>query len=272
MIIAEISGGEYCFPRMSTRTSPFGPATTLYGTIVSSSLTSASFRPMNRLIENTVFSGFMTACRFATVPTRRSLESVNATTEGVVRPPSAFSSTVASPPSSTATHELVVPRSIPIVFATYVLLLLDCTRNLSVRLAGVSEDPSAPVRFAPHDVFNARGWRGGRRRGDTDRGRAARSPRRAILHRCEGKSHELGRQPAPWPLDASREIGPYGLMYAALSATNWATALACAPWRMPFGIRPPMPLCTAFRTRDCFAFTVWAVFGPVARSWSRFGP
>ena len=28
-IIAEISGGEYCLPRTSTRTSPFGPATTL---------------------------------------------------------------------------------------------------------------------------------------------------------------------------------------------------------------------------------------------------
>ena len=117
-IIAEISGGEYCFPRTSTRTSPFGPGTTLYGTIVSSSLTSASLRPMNRLIENTVFSGFITAWRFATVPTSRSSESVNATTEGVVRPPSAFSSTVASPPSRTATHEFVVPRSMPIVFAT----------------------------------------------------------------------------------------------------------------------------------------------------------
>ena len=28
-IIAEISGGEYCLPRTSTRTSPLGPATTL---------------------------------------------------------------------------------------------------------------------------------------------------------------------------------------------------------------------------------------------------
>src|SRR5262249_42673637 len=40
---------------------------------------------------------------------------------GVVRPPSAFSRTVGSPPSITATHELVVPRSIPIVFATFQL-------------------------------------------------------------------------------------------------------------------------------------------------------
>ena len=116
-IIAEISGGEYCSPCAFTRTSPLGPATTSYGTIVSSSLTSASLRPMNRLIEKIVFSGFITAWRLATVPTRRSPESVNATTEGVVRPPSAFSMISGSEPSSTAIAELVVPRSIPIVFA-----------------------------------------------------------------------------------------------------------------------------------------------------------
>src|ERR1700752_4660658 len=70
---------------------------------------------MKRLIEKTVFCGLVTAWRLATVPTRRSPEAVNATTDGVVRPPSAFSTTVGSPPSSTAMHELVVPRSIPMV-------------------------------------------------------------------------------------------------------------------------------------------------------------
>ena len=88
----------------------------MYGTIDSSSRTSASLRPMKRLIEKTVFCGLVTAWRLATVPTRRSPDCVNATTDGVVRPPSAFSTTVGSPPSSTAMHELVVPRSIPIVF------------------------------------------------------------------------------------------------------------------------------------------------------------
>jgi hypothetical protein len=39
--------------------------------------------------------------------------SVNATTDGVVRCPSAFSMTRAALPSITATHELVVPRSMP---------------------------------------------------------------------------------------------------------------------------------------------------------------
>src|SRR5215211_3087648 len=114
-IIALTSGGEYSLPPALTRASPFGPRTTLNGTIVSSSLTSASLRPMKRLTENTVFSGLVTAWRLATVPTRRSPLPVKATTEGVVRAPSAFSTTVGSPPSSTAMHELVVPRSMPIV-------------------------------------------------------------------------------------------------------------------------------------------------------------
>src|SRR3954469_5721612 len=116
-IIALISGGEYSLPPALTRASPFGPRTTLNGTIVSSSFTSASLRPMKRLTEKTVFSGLVTAWRLATVPTRRSPLWVNATTEGVVRAPSAFSMTVGSPPSRIAMHELVVPRSIPIVFA-----------------------------------------------------------------------------------------------------------------------------------------------------------
>ena len=75
---------------------------------------------MKRLIEKTVFCGLVTAWRLAIVPTRRSPDAVNATTDGVVRPPSAFSMTVGSPPSRTAMHELVVPRSIPIVFAMIV--------------------------------------------------------------------------------------------------------------------------------------------------------
>src|SRR5438093_1534755 len=72
---------------------------------------------MNRLIENTVFSGLTAACRRASWPTRRSPDLVKATTEGVVRPPSAFGMTTGSPASMTATTELVVPRSMPTVFA-----------------------------------------------------------------------------------------------------------------------------------------------------------
>src|SRR3954466_4240773 len=114
-IIAEISGGEYSLPPALTRASPPEPETTSYGTIASSSCTSASLRPMKRLIEKTVLVGLVTACRLATVPTRRSPPWVKATTDGVVRVPSAFSMTVGSPPSRIAMHELVVPRSMPIV-------------------------------------------------------------------------------------------------------------------------------------------------------------
>ena len=71
---------------------------------------------MKRLIEKMVFSGLVIACRLATWPTRRSPLLVNATTEGVVRPPSSLGITFGSPPSMTATTELVVPRSIPIIF------------------------------------------------------------------------------------------------------------------------------------------------------------
>src|SRR5215813_8430654 len=69
---------------------------------------------MRRLMAKKVFSGLVTAWRFAAWPTSRSPESVKATCEGVVRAPSAFSMTLASLPSMTATQEFVVPRSIPI--------------------------------------------------------------------------------------------------------------------------------------------------------------
>src|SRR5215471_19054198 len=57
--------------------------------------------------------GFKIACRRASCPTRRSPASVNATTDGVVRDPSALGITVGFPASVAAITELVVPRSIP---------------------------------------------------------------------------------------------------------------------------------------------------------------
>ena len=82
---------------------------------------------MKRLIEKIVFSGFVTCWRFAGAPTSRWPSFVNATTDGVVRPPSAFGMTVGSPPSITAMQELVVPRSMPMTFAmSDVLRSYDC--------------------------------------------------------------------------------------------------------------------------------------------------
>jgi hypothetical protein len=46
----------------------------------------------------------------------RSPLSINATIEGVVLLPSLFGITIGSLPSITDTQELVVPRSIPIIF------------------------------------------------------------------------------------------------------------------------------------------------------------
>ena len=69
--------------------------------------------PICRLTDRIVRSTFVTACRFATSPTSTSEFLAKATTDGVVRDPSALAMTVGSPPSRTATTELVVPRSIP---------------------------------------------------------------------------------------------------------------------------------------------------------------
>ena len=66
-----------------------------------------------------VFSGLVMAWRLATWPTRRSPVLLMATTEGVMRPPSALGMTTGSPPSITATQLKVVPRSIPITLGIY---------------------------------------------------------------------------------------------------------------------------------------------------------
>ena len=117
-----LCGREYSFPPALIRASPFDARTTWYGTIFISSLTSSYLRPMNRLMEKTVFSGFVTACRLATWPTSRSPDFVKPTTDGVMRLPSGLVITTGSPPSITATTELVVPRSMPIILLmSYVL-------------------------------------------------------------------------------------------------------------------------------------------------------
>src|SRR6476469_4357303 len=72
---------------------------------------------MKRLMLAMVFLGLVTAWRLAGSPTLRSPlpPSRNATMLGVVRRPSLFGITTGSLPSITATHELVVPRSMPII-------------------------------------------------------------------------------------------------------------------------------------------------------------
>src|ERR1700749_3721067 len=106
---------------------------------------------MKSLIEKTVVWGLVPAGPLAAVPASRSPPLVNATTEGVVRPPSAFSITVGSPPSSTAIQLLVVPRSMPIVLPIAFVLLLLARKNLSGSVADFrAAEAGAPPRAAPY--------------------------------------------------------------------------------------------------------------------------
>jgi len=64
---ALICDGAYFLPRLSTQASPLSPGTILYETRSMSFRTigSSMRRPISRLIAKNVFSGFVTACRFA---------------------------------------------------------------------------------------------------------------------------------------------------------------------------------------------------------------
>src|SRR5262249_14162908 len=73
---------------------------------------------MRRWNAKTVFRGSARACCLASSPTRGSPFAVKHTIEGVRRDPSWFGITRGAPPSMTPTHELVVPRSIPISLPT----------------------------------------------------------------------------------------------------------------------------------------------------------
>ena len=69
--------------------------------------------PMWRFTDRIVRSGLVMAWRLATSPTSTSPLLEKATTDGVVRDPSALGMTTGSPASRTLTTELVVPRSMP---------------------------------------------------------------------------------------------------------------------------------------------------------------
>ena len=71
--------------------------------------------PICRLMEATVPLALVTAWRRARSPTSRSPVFVKATTDGVVRAPSALGMMTGFPPSTTAMQLLVVPRSIPMI-------------------------------------------------------------------------------------------------------------------------------------------------------------
>ena len=72
---------------------------------------------MKRLTDEMVFSGLVTAWFLAALPTTRSPSLRKPSTEGVVRSPSALTRISGSLPSMTAIAELVVPKSMPMIFA-----------------------------------------------------------------------------------------------------------------------------------------------------------
>src|ERR687890_634541 len=120
-IRAEISCGVYFLPSMSTFQSV----------------------PMWRLTDAMVRSMLLTAWRLAISPTSTSPDLENATTDGVVRPPSALAITVGSPPSRTETTELVVPRSIPTARDM-------CCFLLSLETAGALMIERSALNFTQH--------------------------------------------------------------------------------------------------------------------------
>src|SRR5215218_582866 len=90
--------------------------------------------PMCRFTDRMVRSTLVTAWRLATSPTSTSPFLAKATTDGVVRAPSALAMTVGSPPSRTDTTEFVVPRSIPTARAMlWYLRLLGSSVTESVK-------------------------------------------------------------------------------------------------------------------------------------------
>ena len=101
---------------------------------------------MNRLMEKMVLFGLVIAWRLAGLPILRSPPSVKATTDGVVRCPSLLMMTVGWLPSITATHEFVVPRSMPIIFP---MILFDLNFSSTPPTAGGTVLSSNIVPKAP---------------------------------------------------------------------------------------------------------------------------
>merc|ERR1719378_1471223 len=128
-IIEEICSGWNSFvsPLYSTWIIglPSAPAFTLKGKCFMSSCTarSSNLRPISRFASKTVLYGFIATWFFAASPSSRSL-SLKATYEGVVRLPWSFAMISTRSCCHTPTHEYVVPRSMPTLAPSAIVLLL----------------------------------------------------------------------------------------------------------------------------------------------------
>ena len=113
-----------------------------------------------------VRSVLVTACRLAVTPIIRSLPSLaKATTEGVVRAPSAFDMTTGSPFSMVATQLFVVPKSIPITLLIFSLPYFfskdgDTTVVFVVIIVGITQIDADVWCLKDRVVFDGRAlWR-----------------------------------------------------------------------------------------------------------------
>src|SRR4051812_24119586 len=122
-----ISWGEIGWPWMRTQASPLGAATIRNGASRANHDTSSALtlRPISRLAPNTVAAALVTPWRRARAPTATWPDSAQLTHDGTMRSPSAPDRIRGWPlSSSTATHELVVPRSMPMMRDIRLRLLL----------------------------------------------------------------------------------------------------------------------------------------------------
>ena len=94
---------------------------------------SLSQKKKNSLLHNMLI---IHTWRLAAWPTSRSPSGVKATTEGVVREPSEFSITRAVLPSITATHEYVVPRSMPMMVPLASVLVCKWDGKRCIAMSG----------------------------------------------------------------------------------------------------------------------------------------
>jgi len=183
-IIAEISGGECCPSETSTRASPLGrrrPCRDDRLLLLHFGLL-AAHEALDR--EDRVLRvGDRLALGHG--PNEALTGGCDCDHRRVVRPPSEFSMTVGSPPSSTAMHEFVVPRSMPMVLAIWNAPSITLI-NLSVSMAD----------FLP-EVKSGRGRRCGRLPACGASGAAARYrlhmnlvPSGPVKPRLRGVSHE----------------------------------------------------------------------------------
>src|SRR3954467_2372986 len=112
---------------MRTQESPLGAATIRNGASRANHDTSSALtlRPISRLAPNTVAAALVTPWRRARAPTATWPDSAQLTHDGTMRSPSAPDRIRGWPrSSSTATHELVVPRSMPMMRDIRLRLLL----------------------------------------------------------------------------------------------------------------------------------------------------